>query len=722
MLVQLWNKCARIDDARPGNMETTSRARAFGGLWPAVVFIGALLAPAPASGQSAPDPAGASRAVEVTANFDRHRWIAANEPIELAIGGPVDPAGRIAVMIGDVDFTALFERTQKGLRYRPGAISLPPGERELVVYHVATDHAWQEVGRFGMKVLTRGGYERAEAKPAVDVANKGQLASRSVPGLPAAARDRFQDVSFNLGLDTATVRRGWTTTTRVNVVGVSYQPEALRFAQQSADAPYVDLAGYHVTTGNRFATVALGHVSFGSHRHLFNNFASRGALATVRFGSRIDIGLTALNGSPIVGWNNIAGLQQSRHRVAGATLGLELTPNPGRLRVEASVLNARLLPRSGFNEGSITDAETNRGVGVRVMATDARQRFRFDSGFARSRFGNPGDPLLSGGVALVPVRDETRSARYLDVSYAFLNDVAMGRHKTTLVAAYRHEMVQPLFGSLMSFVRADVLQHVAEITGNLGPIAVQAAGTWMHDNLDGIASILETRTRLQQVNVAVPFAMFSRTKTWLPIATYTIARMHQRGAGLPVNSDFQDSHVPDQVSTNHTAGIEFQQARWRAGYRFNHSLQDNRQVGRTLADLANLTNTVSVGIMPGPRADFSLDVAFEGAENREVQRNDVTRRVGLSGNWRLTSQTGVTAMVSTTFLRNNVDASESRATDVNLQFAQTIPFTKRPAGKPQAQVFVRFARQSAFALIALGTAPDERRLWTVNTGVTVSFF
>ena len=658
----------------------------------------------------------------ITVNVDGTRWIAANTPIELAVDGPADYAGRLAVMIDDVDFTALFERTPAGLRYQPRAVTLPAGERSLVVYTVTADQSWQEVARFRMQVLTRGGNERVDVQPTIDLSNKGQLATGRVPEAAPGPRDEYQDLTLNAALAAAVTRAGWTTALNINTLGVTNRPETLRFEQLQSDAPYADLAGYLVSTKNQSTSLSLGHVSVGAHRHLFNNFQSRGALASVRFGTRADVAMSAVNGSAIVGWNNFLGFQETRHRLLGATLGIELAPTAGRLRVEASVLEAKRLPRSDFNQGSITDAEANRGLGMRVVVTGARNRLRLEGGVARSRFGNPDDPLLAKGVDLVAVRTENRAARYLDVSYAFLNNVPTGRHQTTLSAAYRHEMVEPMFGSLMSFVRPDVFQHIAEVSGNVGPLAVQASSTWSHDNLDGIESILTTSTRHQLVNLALPLGTFAPGRGGLPIVTYAMTRTHQAGDALPLNSDFQASHVPDQMSTNHIVGLEWQEARWRAGYRFNHSLQDNRQVGRALSDLANLTNTISAAVMPGPQIDFGADLAFEGAENREVNRTDVTRRIAVNGNWRPARHTMVTAIVQTTFIGNNVDGNEQRATDLNLQLSQGVPLSKRSSGKPLAQAFVRYARQHSYAIAALGAPAAPARLWSISTGLTLSLF
>jgi hypothetical protein len=587
----------------------------------------------------------------------------------------------------------------------------------MVVYLVHADR-WEEVGRFQLRVLTRGGYERVEVKPAVELNNKGQVGLGRVPVDPTATRDTFQDFGLSMGLTTTAVRSGWTTTLTGNVVGASNQLEALRYGERQDAAPQVDLASYLVSTGNSRVALSLGHISFGSHRHLFNGFSSRGAAASVRLGTRADVALAVVNGSAIVGWSNPVGLSDGDHRTIGLTAGVELTPRRGALRVEASALTARLLPRAGFNQGGIVDAERNQGGGLRVTASDGRQRLRIDGGLAWARFGNPADPLLSGGVPVVAVAEASRSARYLDLAFTPVQGP-----RGSLTTGFRHELVEPLFGSLQSFVRPDVFQNVLDASGTIGTVAIQGSATWLHDNLDDIPSVLKTFTRAQQLNVAVPLAsvVAAAGAAGMPTITYAINRVRQVGAGLPLNSEFQDSHVPDQVSTDQAMGVEWQLARWRTGYRFNRSFQDNRQIGRALSDLANLAHNVTFGVSAGARADVGIELAYEGAENREVSRTDATRRVALNANLRPSPLTTMTALVSRTTLRNDVDAGENRSTDISLQLTQSVPIANL-GGRQAAQLFIRYARMNLWTLTP-GTAQAElRRLWTVNSGVTIGLF
>jgi hypothetical protein len=175
-------------------------------------------------------------------------------------------------------------------------------------------------------------------------------------------------------------------------------------------------------------------------------------------------------------------------------------------------------------------------------------------------------------------------------------------------------------------------------------------------------SILTTLTRETHLVTAVPLSWVAGNllgSPWLPNVSYALDRIHQFGQGVPPDSGFQPSHVPDQFSTNQTLGVDSQAGRWRVAYRLNRSFQDNRQAGRLQADLQNLTHHVALDLTLDPGLDMGVEFGFEGADNREVQRTDRTRRVGLRGGWRPTSRASVNCTFATTLLSSGENPSFS---------------------------------------------------------------
>ncbi|MEX2271693.1 MAG: hypothetical protein WD690_09495 [Vicinamibacterales bacterium] len=682
----------------------------------------------------------------VTGSWPAAQWIRGDQRIELRLTRP--PAageGRVAILIGPTDWTGLFVEDRSTFHYTPASVRLPSGEQEVVVSLVAATGEWREIGRLPLRVVTARGFERASATPRLELGLRGQVAQSQTPPSGVPARERFQDLTVTAGLQSESVRSGWTTRTSLNVVGVSLHEEALRFGQLGEQAPSIDLADYILELGNGRTKLALGHVTQGTHRFLFNaqncssaspgfrcapSFASRGATALLALGPFADLALAAVNGSPIVGWSNIAGVESSDHRIRSATLGVEARPaRPGAFRLEASILDGSLQPVAGFAQGVVNDAETSRGIGVRVGASDAQGRFWLDAGFARSRFQNPTDPLLDRTLPIVAVREEEKDARYLDASYALIHNKRVGKTATaSVVVGYRHERADPLYRSVAApTARADILQNVVEATANIGSFSARLATARSHDNLDGIASILETQTDMTVLETMLPLATLgrdpSRPQAALPTITYQLSRTHQFGVSIPVDGGFDEpSKIPDQLSTNQAIGVEWQHAKWRAGYRFNRSFQDNRQVGRALADLANLTNNVTLGVMPHAAFDLTTEIAFEGAENFEISRVDVTRRLGVAGNWRPAARTAIAALVALTWTRDQAETNENRSTDANLQISQNVALWPAKRDRLQGQVFIRFSRRSAAAINQSAGLNDQSRAWSLSTGLNLRVF
>lgn len=679
-----------------------------------------LLLPRPAAAQSE-----ASSAVNgISTSFVEGAWLPGDTPISIRLTEGLPPdAVRLAVLVGDTDWTGLFDVSPETLTLTPGSMRLPSGEHDLVVYSVTEGNAWQEIGRTRLRVLTPRGFEQASVGPQVDVTNAGQVLERHAPVSNLPPRGQFQDFAVTAALRSSLRRDGWGLRTDAGVLGVNTREQAVRFGEKGEDAPLVDLASYLVETGNDRVDLALGHVAIGRHRHLAQTFGSRGPVISVRPASAIDLTVAAVNGSAIAGFGNLFGLNDRNHQVASASLGIEAIPDrPGGLRIEAMYLDGSVLPVAGFNQGVINDAERSRGGSVQVQASDPAQRFRVDAGYSRSAFHNPFDPLLAGGVEVVAVQRVNRAAQYVDATAMLVQNArAATAAPVNLGLTFRHERVEPLYRSVAAPIRADFLQNAVELTGAAGQLTTQLSYSWDRDNLADIPSILTTKTRRAAATVTVPVMGFG-APSWSPLVTYTLDRTHQFGAGVPIDGGFNESHVPDQVSTQHAAGIEWRTTTWRGGYRFDRSLQDNRQIGRTLSDLFNMANTITAGATPRPGLDLDLELGFDKAENREFTQIDLTKRVAFSGTWQMATHSLLTGALSRIGMRDRDGAGESIATEMHLQFSRTVAFVPSNPRVLSGQLYVRAARQSSLALQLLFGVDERRSNWTLNTGFNLRVF
>lgn len=677
------------------------------------------------AGAQAPAP----QALTVSALPDAPAWIRSNDIARFELSRGIAAAeGRVAVLVGDTDWTGLTEVVGTTVTLRPSGVGFARGEHPVVVYLVGAGQQWLEVGRTTLRVLTDGGFEKAVATPTIEVGLTGQAALGRTPEVPPADRDTFQDLSVRAGLTTTHVRNGWTTTTDARIVGVNYRNQALRYGSLQDEAPLVDLSSYQVGVRNHVVSLAAGHNPIGTHRLLLNNFESRGLSGGVRLGPMADLTLAAVNGTAIVGYDNIVGIGDGDHRIVSGTIGVELMPSRrGGLRVAASLMDGAVVPLTNVNQGAVRDPEESRGVGVQVTSTDARGRFVLDAGVARSRFSNPRDPSAPAGVAIVPVRETTRDARYLDVSYALLQGARLGEAALgTVTAGFRHSRVDPLYRSVSLPVRADLEQNAFDLTTSLGAFTSRASYERTRDNLAEIGSVLTTRSRQFVWSSALPLQTFrgasARAAAW-PTLSYALTRMHQFGDGLPTGGLFDSlSQVPDQVSLDQSLGVVWQGATWRGGYGWNRSLQDNRQPGRDRADLLNVVHSFNLGVMASTKFDAGVEFAFEDADVQELARTDVTRRVSVNVLWRPATRTSLAAVVTRNRLEDNPRTSERRTTDVNFTFTQGVAFLPRHPNRLQGQFFVRYVRQTIYGLVLGLPDADDTRFWTLNTGLTFRIF
>lgn len=634
--------------------------------------------------------------VQLESNADE--WHARDESIRLIPSRPLEPSeGRFAVLIGETDLTDLFEWRDRSLVYQPRAMPLPPGENELTVFVVTPDGDWREAARMTLRVLTDRGFQQASFSPQFDAQGTSTLDHRSEPeGAGVAPSD---DASINLILNGALVKNEWRFAARMHTLGVSEQEKALRYGEEGDDAPLVDLSDYSLRIDRpeeQRSYLELGHVAHGQHRYLMSGFASRGAILGVPIGASGAARFAALSGTNIVGWNNIVGLERSDHRILTAGLGWQLVPErPGALSVDVDYLDGSLLPRSAFNTGTITDAETSQSWGVRASGATESGRLRFDAGFARSRFNNPFDPTLAFDLEVVPVREEERDARYADVYWDVVQNRFVGRHPTNLSLAFRHERIDPQYRTVAAFVQSDIDQNVIEMTGMWGPLQLQLAHARAEDNLDDLPSVLTTKTRRSNAGLGLAlnslFAEANAFTRWLPILTYNFDRTHQFGTGVPINSGFNESHVPDQVSARHGASASWQGNTWMFGYRVELSEQDNRQPGRERADFEYRLHGANLSLSLLEGLDVNFDVSHERSYSVEALRFDRNRNYGFGLAWRITKALHFAGSVALTESFDQPRTNENESTSLDLNLSYRLHWQTSEGRSIGGQLFVRYS-------------------------------
>jgi len=650
-------------------------------------------------------------------------WVSRRFPIEIQPSRPVAAGeGRLAVQLGKTDLTDLFEATEKGLKYRGALRPLPAGPQELVVFLVTPAGEWKEIAKLPLRVLKPGGLEKVEVAPKLDLTLKGQLAEGHAPDSAAPARSTFQDFTGQANVSVDLGRGGFALGAQASLAMAERTQDRLRFGERGQEADRIDLASYGVKVQYGPGTIEWGGVSFGENRHLVNSFSSRGGKATFTLGKVADVMVAAANGSSVVGWDNFAGLDTREHQVYAGRLGLELVPSaPGTVRVEGTVVDGSLLPKSSVNRGFVSDAEKSRGLGLRGLASLLSGRLRLEGGFARSRFESPSDPLLEQGQKVVAIAPTTRSASFANLAF----DVLKNAGPFTVTVGFHHERVDPQYRSVPVSTQADLQQETADLNASVGPVTLQAAYAWTEDNLANLQNLLKTKTKKPTLTTGIPLGTLlggGAPPWWLPTLSYGLNETHQFGANRPVGGGFNDSQIPDQLSVNHTGGADWQAGSVRFGWKLNYASTDNRQPGRELADTIGTSNTVSVAV---PVTSF-LDASAEGAAERAVAKEtgavDRTKRLGATLGVKPFTNGTINATGSGTKTADDAQTKESFVWNANVEAGWRFEPPKRGTHGLSGQVTLRYGFQQQRNRDLVAGNDTFRKTWVIGSGLSLSLF
>jgi len=677
-------------------------------------------------------PACAALGVEVRSADFADRWIEPSGEMRIRFSGLLEPGeGHYAFIDGASDLTPLFRQLAPGeYVYNGRELPLAPGQRKLKVFLVK-DGQWRELSSLDLKVTTEGGFEQFDMKPRLDATVKGQLGQGRSGSAPQFTRpDLYQDGTFRGGLGIEAARGDFRMSSNVNVVGSTFQPEALRFGTMGNHAPQADITDYLVNTQSRGSQFSLGHISYGNNPLLLMGYGSRGLAFRQQLGQRADFSLNAMNGTSITGASNILGLDHSEHQVRGGTLGVELLERKGGLRGEMQYLDASLQSQVPFNTGSIPDAEKIKGTGLRLLGTSESGRLRGDLAYARIKYTAANDPTLAQGQTLTEIRSVNKGARSLDLAYDLVRPEpgAKERFPFGLTATLHHERVDPLYKSVGIGFASDQQFNRAGLGAQLGPLQGQAQLSRREDNVDNIPSLLKTRTQIGSYSLTLPLAQVwpgagGIPDPWMPSLTYRDEQTHQRAINTPVNSSFTAGSLPDQMNRVHAIGANWQAAAWQVGYTFNLSTIDNRQAGREAADFRNVGHNLTGGYRFTPT--FGITAGYGRTSNLSKERalNSYTYNYSGGFDWQFWENWGLNGTYARTTGRDSQNLAETRSWSMQTQLAWR--FTLPALGgdrKLPGQLFLRHMLNDNYNLDNTFGTLSAGRFWMIQSGVTVSFF
>src|SRR5262245_48155751 len=218
----------------------------------------------------------------ITAVF-AEQILSSKSTIEFVLNRPIlNTEGALAVFIGTTDITDMLERSGLSWKYRPSPLLLPEGESKVTVYLVSPNREWREIVQLPLRVATNqsqqnqpGGKKNSFA-PSLTISTKSQPAIWRSPNPLLPERTTFTDFTLQGNVRMNIQHRSFGWQSEFDVVGSSYKPEELRYGLLNNKAPNIDLSSYRMAAKLGSVSLNAGHLTYGSNKHLINEFPSRG--------------------------------------------------------------------------------------------------------------------------------------------------------------------------------------------------------------------------------------------------------------------------------------------------------------------------------------------------------------------------------------------------------------------------------------------------------------
>lgn len=643
-------------------------------------------------------------------------FVAADFPLEIELDSEPQAGTTIAIFVGGIDLTAMFEQSGGVFRF-VGPLSLPAGDRTLVVQRYSDSGDWSELARVPMRVLTRSGFRPLQSTVSGSMTLEAGIAAAESPApggdesLPRIANGQLQ-ISSEL-----TQEDGWWMSVEGDLLVTSDQTQALRYGSLGDSAPQLDLASYQIRSGLRSAQVAWGNLSAGRQRHLIQGHLGRGGMISAPLGQSFNASLAVLAGNNAVGWSDLLGITESQNRVVTGQIEFSADNATSELYIGLTGMSGSILPALDFGQGTITDAEQSSGLGMDIRSRLLDSRLRVEAGMAASRFSNPFDPRLAQGLTLTRVSEDTHFAHYVEAVADILDQVAISDSRVGHVSiAFRREQVDPLFRSIGSYVQADRLQQEVSLEGGVTGIGLRLGIGNSRNNLKDLPSILTSETERLAAQLDLNLVdLVGGSSALLPIVSASLEQVDQAGRNVPESGGFQATHVPDQSATNKSLSMSWTLGNASVSYSWNNGFQDNRQEGRANSDFKNTFNQLSSTFVATSWWVISADWAHERAEAFEFAEVSTANRLGLTSSVTLWNLGGLSLRLARSEGGNREGTTSTSNESIDLSWTGHLP----QLGSLNGQYFSRFGWNNSESVDKLFDANFARRIWNVDVGFSL---
>lgn len=652
------------------------------------------------------------------------------DAIEVVLSRDVQASeGQVSICVGPLDLSMQTKSVNaRTFRVELPSENLPGGQHEVLV-HLIRGGQWIDIGKFPITFEgvsdTSAAAKGIESRVTLNV--KGQVHEEVSGTTKPNGRPRFQDLNLASALSYEGKPFGGELKSTANLTGVSKRSEAVRFGVDSNDAQKFDLNDYKFEFSRGDAKFSLGHVSYGNHPLLINNRDSRGLAVGYVATPWLDVSASAIRATSIVGFDDFFGLATAEHRIYATTVGIEAIPSKkGLFRAELLLMDAKSLPQANVNQGQVPDAEQSRGVGARVMSTDADGHWKADFAFARSRYVNPIHPELAQGSSLVPAAPETRDAYRGEANYLIFKDVTWlgDLWKTNLRAVALYSYSEPLFKSLGADFISDQQQLRYGTEAKVGEIDLKAFASRRNDNVKTIPTILKTGTYERDFQLSAPLAQIFGTSEklanhWPQVQLQTL-RVRQYTIRIPDGTNARSSFWPDQVNRTHKANFNWNSEPFTVGYNVEIAHQDNRQPEREAADFLIQTHGLTLGWRVNDK--LNLSGSLSRSRNFSYEKAQATYNNGgtFSADWLFAEKWSVKLDYSKTIAYDSLDQQYSNVLNGSIQIARKFEIEQFGRKFP-GQAFVRAVHANNRALDSVVKQVLKGKQTLIQTGFSVNF-
>ncbi len=672
---------------------------------------------------------GLQAQVELTAlDFNANDWVDPGQSISFRLSHlPEIGRGKLVFFIGTTDISALVTMRSPGeFNYRASILPLPQGEQFLRVFLVHDSNQWMELATAPIRVLSQAGFEQSEVTPRFDVNSQATQTEQSFDPNLDAQKESAKSLSLQGGVSTRHQRGDLEIRSNWNIVGSSEQQQALRFFSKANDAPKVDLSDYLVEVDKGQTSFQLGHVTYGNNPLLMNGVANRGITGTWRPSENFDMSLSLQNGQSVVGWSNLVGMADTEdNRIAGFGLGFDLfSDSPGQLRIDLTLMDAKITSEDNFNFGEVTDAQLSSGIGLVLQASNASGRLRANLTYARSRFENPADPFLQQDLDIVESEQSTDSARSISIDYDILQ---AGYDEETLPLALSirlsHNQTDPFYSSAGAFLTPDLRDNAISFNGQIGQMNWQAQYNETRDNLDDLDTILTTLTDNTNLSLSMPIrGLMDDAPSYVPESiNLTHQKTHQYGDNLPPSFD-ADTHIPDQVSKQFSASLDWSFGSASLSYSLAKSDQDNRQTGREQADFSNTDHSISLNTSLSDNLNLNLSIGRTRAEDVEQDLIRYTNNSSMGLDWAINESLSFSTNVSLTDEDDSLDQATSDNESLQAQLSYRFSMPGAAGKRLPGQAFIRYSSNDSNSVDNVFQFESENTSKSWNAGLNLSFF